>query len=597
MNIKGEFNGIKWIGFERQRKGRRRELILKYKLPDGDWKPVSAPKDVTSETKFKGWALQTLETVDALGDSAPRRSGTDGALGDRIPQWLELVRADKDISGATYKVDKSVMDKHIEPRWGSYSFVALANALDELREWVRGLRDKVSAGRVKRIVSVFRKFIRTARLEKWTAIRTNPLDSDEVMDALPKKTGSRGDVVTLPIHVTQALLDQTEELRRAVRYAVAVSSGAADGELAGCIIGSVLCIDGTEPTLEILQAFKRGTKTGKTAEIGPPKNDFRVRPLPLNDCARDALKEWLAYGWEHWVGRAPTATDPLFPDSTGKFSRPDFSALMKADLEANGLPIVDHKGRRYEFRCLRRTFSTCLYNFDVPREDREQLMGQSSDSVNSEHYTARVQPKLRAAVQLLPFRWTTRKPTLVAPDGVHKDDPAEKPRQAQSEGSFPKAEDQPEISATSDFPGYSSPLSATPTADQPATHGSATKDLVAEPAAGIGEKRRGVHATKEPRATKNQRRGGYRGVYWNARAKAWEVKVSAGERKPDGRKRRKYIDTFKDPVQAARAFDEASIRLLGPDAPLNFEDERDDLVSYVIATDEHRARAEAAGVR
>lgn len=48
------------------------------------------------------------------------------------------------------------------------------------------------------------------------------------------------------------------------------------------------------------------------------------------------------------------------------------------DLKAAGQPDVNDKGKRYDFRSLRRAFSTTLRACKVDRELREQLMGQAS---------------------------------------------------------------------------------------------------------------------------------------------------------------------------------------------------------------------------
>src|SRR5690606_8107989 len=132
---------------------------------------------------------------------------------------------------------------------------------------------------------------------------------------------------------------------------------------------------------------------------------------------RAALKQWLEDGWELWVGRQPSPTDPLFPNAQGAFSRPDFAEYLRKDLELAGQPTADPEGRPYDFRALRRTFSTLLAAADVDRETRERLMGQRSGKVNTEHYTALVPAKLFEAVRRLTLVWS-RRPLGGASDGA-----------------------------------------------------------------------------------------------------------------------------------------------------------------------------------
>lgn len=134
------------------------------------------------------------------------------------------------------------------------------------------------------------------------------------------------------------------------------------------------------------------------------------------------------------------------------------------------------------------------------------------------------------------------------------------------------------------------PRAAAKTTDESARSGSATKPKEAEREAGSAsvstvrptqEDHLRPRKTRSLETTKNQRSGGWRGVYWNKRAKGWEVKVTAGEVKSDGRRRRLYIDTYKDPIEAAKAYDYHALRLLGRDTPLNFPDDRDELFDFV----------------
>jgi integrase len=412
VNIKGEFQGMNWLGFDRQRPGRRREFILKYRSAD-EWRSLTAPVSVTSEVKFRKWAIGQLEQLAELGVE-PKRAPRDAAttVAALFEKWVLLREANKEIAGVTVYGDRSKFRVHILPRWGTVQVASLESRAMrlELRAWVRELGTKLtSVVAVRGVVSTFSQFVLDATLEGWVNLRSNPLRSVEVTDALPTETERRR-VVVLPVEVGQALIDAKPiALIRRVRYAVALNTGANDGEIAGARVSSLLTLRGPFPRLEISQAFKlRGGKVGpeggpRRSVLGKTKNRYRVRAIPLNECARAALIEWLEHGWELWVGRQPEPSDPLFPNTRGGFSRP--SPQVRQDLELAGQPTHDETGKPYEFRTLRRTFSTLLRSKKVDRELRERLMGQSSVSVNSEHYTAEVPEEHFDAVRRIPLRW------------------------------------------------------------------------------------------------------------------------------------------------------------------------------------------------
>jgi len=414
MNLKGEYHGIKWIGFVRQRQGRRKTFALKYSVQPGEWPELTAPRDVTSESKFRAWAIDELDLILRSGER-PKQGKSATSVRELYEKWIALREQDKVLAGVTVRGNRTAFKSQILATWGDVPVLALENKRAELRGWVREVAGRVSPIRCHNVVSAFRTFLTACRLENWVPLRSNPLKCEEVESVLPPLPKKR-DVVTLPIEVVQALLDCADvEYRRAVRYAVAVCTGAADGELAGCRVSDVLDLEGDLPRLRILRAYKTGARrrqdgSRRWAELGPPKNDYRKRAIPLSDCARDALQDWLAEGWEHWVGRPPEPNDPLFPSRHGEFSRPAFAKLIREDLEAAEQPKIDASGRLYEFRALRRTFSTTLRKCKVDRELREQLMGQSSNSVNTDHYTDEVPEELFDAVRRLPFRWTRRPP-------------------------------------------------------------------------------------------------------------------------------------------------------------------------------------------
>jgi hypothetical protein len=74
-----------------------------------------------------------------------------------------------------------------------------------------------------------------------------------------------------------------------------------------------------------------------------------------------------------------------------------------------------------------------------------------------------------------------------------------------------------------------------------------------------GQNRRGLDARNT---------SGYRGVSWDRRAAKWQARIALNGR-------RSHLGYFTDPVEAARAFDEAAVRLFGEFAgALNLPDER-----------------------
>jgi hypothetical protein len=69
-------------------------------------------------------------------------------------------------------------------------------------------------------------------------------------------------------------------------------------------------------------------------------------------------------------------------------------------------------------------------------------------------------------------------------------------------------------------------------------------------------------------SSKNQKRGGYKGVHWDASKNSWQARIRIPSEN-GGRGRKVHLGSFKDPVSAALAYDAASI-LYHPCGSLNF---------------------------
>jgi hypothetical protein len=73
--------------------------------------------------------------------------------------------------------------------------------------------------------------------------------------------------------------------------------------------------------------------------------------------------------------------------------------------------------------------------------------------------------------------------------------------------------------------------------------------------------------------SKNQKRGGYKGVNWHRKGKKWQAAIAAGPVKPNGKRALKYLGLFKSAEDAARAYDRAALEHFGEYAALNFPPE------------------------
>ena len=79
----------------------------------------------------------------------------------------------------------------------------------------------------------------------------------------------------------------------------------------------------------------------------------------------------------------------------------------------------------------------------------------------------------------------------------------------------------------------------------------------------------------------NLKRGGFKGVYQPKKTWRWCAGISAGEKRPNGKRKRLHLGSFDTPEEAAAAYDLAAVEHFGDFAALNFPDRRADYENEV----------------
>jgi len=390
----------------------KKRFILSYATSSGR-KPKTMPRDVTTQRAADAWAVDFLAakgTKPAEALAARRDEGP--TLAEVAPKWLALRKSDPKVSPSTYGNNASQLKNHVLPAFGSTPLAALD--VPAIREWIRTLRADRSPQTVRNIYYTASTLYADAMAEGWVKREANPFAHPGVAKELPEL--DEADPVNVPAETAQALLDAVViPLERRARYALAFTSGCRDGEIAGLRLGD-LELDGDIPLFRVAQAV---ALVGLTGWATPNKTKTRGsrRTLPFHPAALAAVREWFAAGWPMLVGRVPAPGDYLFPAPDGGPARPRSAELLRADLEAAGLPIAI-RGVPVEFKATRSSFATWLSNAGVPDPIRKRLMGHRAKDVTERHYTVRDLSALADAVAKIPLAWSAGIVPFVVPVGI-----------------------------------------------------------------------------------------------------------------------------------------------------------------------------------
>lgn len=162
---------------------------------------------------------------------------------------------------------------------------------------------------------------------------------------------------------------------RAMLYIVAAYTGLRASALASLTAG-VLELTGEPPTLTLAAGANKSRKA-------------RVWPLHAEVAAQ--LRGWLA---------GKPAAAKLWPGRWAVDLRG--AELMRADLEAAGIPYEDAQGRVYDLHALRGQYGTNLARAGVSLAAAQKLLGHASPTTTAKHYTHLETEDLAREVAKLP---------------------------------------------------------------------------------------------------------------------------------------------------------------------------------------------------
>lgn len=385
------------------RRKRDRIFILPYSTEPGKWRQKTLPQEITTKRDAEAWAAAWASEMIASGAEITTKKPAGGPTPRQLSEkWLglreEAMRAGK-LAPATVQDNRTHMERHVLPYLGDTPIAAIE--VPQLRAWVRTLRGKVSASRCRNIYSTLANFIEDCMAEGWISVGANIVRHKAVTKELPE-AASTGGAMVIPVEWVHALIESEKvPMERRVRYALAFTTGARDGELAG-IRASDVELDASPPRMHIVRAVAVKGREGFATEK-ETKTKSSVRTVPLHPVAASLLRAWLDWGWERYVGRELRGKDFVFPRQDGEAGRPRSSDRIRDDLAELGLP-TEIAGKRVLFKASRSTFVTWLAEAGVEEGIRQRLVGHSQSTVTSRHYTARELSVLHEAVGKLPLR-------------------------------------------------------------------------------------------------------------------------------------------------------------------------------------------------
>lgn len=371
-----------------------------------EWKPRRLPPTVKTRRQAE---QEAARLVSAGTVHKPRTKAAGETVATVQARWVALRVARPDVRPGTLAANRSHLRAHIIPTLGDRPLDAIT--VPELRAWVREIRGKVSAHYCRNVHTTLVVLLDDAIGEGWLASPANPARAEAVRAELPAPRAAWGKKVPrlASLEEAQLLLSCPGiPIERATRYALVLTSGLRDGEIAGLRWRHVE-LGGDAPRVEIDRALAMHGDEGYATE-GDLKTDHAERTLPLHPAAVAALTEYAAEYWIPVVGRRPNSEDFVFVGQRGRAKatgyRPKSAELLRHDLASAELPTTFAGSHTQTFHGLRRTVATHLAEAGVPADVRAQLLGHSARGAEG-HYVAAMARQLREALSAIPLSWTT----------------------------------------------------------------------------------------------------------------------------------------------------------------------------------------------
>jgi integrase len=244
------------------------------KLDSGNWNamyrgPDGRRKSVTRPTKAEARA-EALE----LEAQIRRGAWADPSLGKTtFMEWQDEWLKGRVVEDATRRKNKSHLERHILPRWGSVQLNGITNS--DVQAWVAEMRrNKVGAETVKSCHALFSAILEKAVVNQ--RMRANPARGVE-LPTVPKQPDRY-----LSGEEVAAIIGQLNG-QDARMVTVAAETGLRWAELTGLHVKRV------DLSRRLVHVVEVGTRTGVVKDY--PKSRRSRRSVPLTDALRDVLTE------------------------------------------------------------------------------------------------------------------------------------------------------------------------------------------------------------------------------------------------------------------------------------------------------------------